>query len=68
MKQSFIIVATIIAAAAAILFGLLRHDARFVLAGAVIHLLWGITDLVFLYGDAKLLRAGAVKLRPQSGP
>jgi hypothetical protein len=54
-------------AAALILVGFLWHEARLVVAGAVIHLVFGIVDLFFLYRDAKLLRAGTLETEPQRG-
>lgn len=44
--------------ASGVLFGLLLERAEIVVAGAILHLSLGIVDLLYLYGDAKRLRAG----------
>jgi hypothetical protein len=60
-------VAGISLAAALILVGFLWHEARLVVAGAVIHLFYGIVDLYLVYRDAKLLRAGTLEAEPERG-
>lgn len=58
--------AVLIASAGALSLGLLWRDGRYVVGAAIIHIVVGVAQLVQMYREAKLLRAGTWKPHQRS--